>query len=36
MHFGQGQLSGIFGTGPDIITLGLNKPIRSKSKLPTG
>jgi hypothetical protein len=36
MHFGQSQLSGIFGTGPDIVTLGLNKPRNGKPKLPTG
>jgi hypothetical protein len=34
MHFGQGQLSGIFGTGPDIVTLGLNKPRSGKPDLP--
>ena len=32
MYFGQGELSGIFGTGPDILTLGLNKPASSASK----
>ena len=32
MYFGQGELSGIFGTGPDIVTLGLTKPASSVSK----
>jgi hypothetical protein len=35
MYFGQGRLSGIFGTGPDIVTLGLSKPRSSKPELPT-
>jgi hypothetical protein len=35
MHFGLSQLSGIFGTGPDIVTLGLNKPKSGEVKLPT-
>jgi hypothetical protein len=35
MHFGQGELSGIFGTGPDILTLGLNKPRSGEPKVPT-
>jgi hypothetical protein len=32
MYFGQGELSGVFGTGPDILTLGLNKPAACVSK----